>query len=319
MIVVAGIPDERPTARVIAALESLGARHCVLDQRRFADITLDLGIAGTGDGGALDGRLTVGADVLPLPSIDAMYLRLMDDRHLPGVASLPPAHAARQRCRRLHELLRDYADHASGRILNRPRHCASNHSKPWQAQAARAAGFEIPDSLVTNDPDLAREFIEGAWADGGDVIYKSVSGERSIVQRVQRCDLERLHLVRWCPTQFQRYVEGVDLRVHVVGNEVLAARIESDATDYRYASRESCSEPRIAATTLDDDTRDRCLALASRLALPLAGIDLRHTPQGTQVCFEVNPSPAFSYYEAHAGLPIAAAIARHLARGSGDG
>lgn len=309
MIVVAGIPDERPMARVIAALESLGARHHVLDQRRFADIALDVHIA---DGGALDGRLTIGANTLSLPSIEAMYLRLMDDRHLPGIDDLLPAHATRQRCRRLHELLQGYADHAPGRILNRPRHCASNHSKPWQTQAARAAGFAIPDSLVTNDPELARAFIEGAWADGGDVIYKSVSGVRSIVQRVQPRDLERLHLVRWCPTQFQRFVQGVDLRVHVVGNEILAARIESDATDYRYASRESCSEPRIVATTLDDATQERCLALASRLALPLAGIDLRQTPQGTQVCFEVNPSPAFSFYEAHAGLPIAAAIARHL-------
>jgi len=31
------------------------------------------------------------------------------------------------------------------------------------------------------------------------------------------------------------------------------------------------------------------------------------------VCFEVNPSPAFSFYERRAGLPIAQCIARHLA------
>ena len=30
-------------------------------------------------------------------------------------------------------------------------------------------------------------------------------------------------------------------------------------------------------------------------------------------CFEVNPSPAFSYDEAHTGQPIAQAIARYLA------
>jgi glutathione synthase/RimK-type ligase-like ATP-grasp enzyme len=55
------------------------------------------------------------------------------------------------------------------------------------------------------------------------------------------------------------------------------------------------------------------LQLAQRLELPLAGIDLRRTPDGRHVCFEVNPSPAFSFYEQRTGLPIAAAIARYLA------
>jgi D-alanine-D-alanine ligase-like ATP-grasp enzyme len=49
------------------------------------------------------------------------------------------------------------------------------------------------------------------------------------------------------------------------------------------------------------------------MGLELAGIDLRIRPNGEVVCFEVNPSPAFSYYEERTGLPIAAAVARHLA------
>ena len=58
------------------------------------------------------------------------------------------------------------------------------------------------------------------------------------------------------------------------------------------------------------DLARRCVSLAHALELPLAGIDLRITPTGRVVCFEVNPSPAFSYYESHTGQPIAAAIAR---------
>ena len=52
--------------------------------------------------------------------------------------------------------------------------------------------------------------------------------------------------------------------------------------------------------------------------LPVAGIDLRRTPEGEWHCLEVNPSPAFSYYQAHAGLPISEAIARLLAAGAKD-
>jgi glutathione synthase/RimK-type ligase-like ATP-grasp enzyme len=48
--------------------------------------------------------------------------------------------------------------------------------------------------------------------------------------------------------------------------------------------------------------------------LAFAGIDLKITPAGEIFCFEVNPSPDFSFYEANTGQPIASALARYLAR-----
>jgi glutathione synthase/RimK-type ligase-like ATP-grasp enzyme len=133
------------------------------------------------------------------------------------------------------------------------------------------------------------------------------------VQKVGADDLSRLDRIRWCPTQFQVLVEGTDVRVHVVGESVFAAAIVSEATDYRYAARQTGIEPTISAIELDAALRARCVALSRRLALPLAGIDLRRTPDGRVVCFEVNPSPAFSFYEHRAGIPIATGIARYLA------
>ena len=313
MILLAGIPDERPMAVVAQALEAIGADYRMLDQRRFDAIDLTLEIGDADEGGAIHGTLALDGESTPLASVSAMYLRLMDDRFLPGIADLPAASPARMRCRRLHEMLHCIADIVPGRVLNRPSDSASNHSKPYQAQAIRAAGFDIPETLITNDVTVAREFIERAWSEGGDAIYKSVSGVRSIVQRVGKDDLARLDRIRWCPTQFQRFVAGTDIRVHVVGTSVLAATIVSYATDYRYAAREIGVEPEIAPCELDDGLRAKCVALAERLHLPLAGIDLRRTPDGRHVCFEVNPSPAFSFYEQRAGLPIAESVARYLA------
>jgi glutathione synthase/RimK-type ligase-like ATP-grasp enzyme len=257
--------------------------------------------------------LIIGAETICLDEIRAIYLRLMDGNLLPDVASLPFDAAERRHCRRLHELLVRFADIAPGRVLNRPSDMSSNQSKPFQAHAIRAEGFDIPETVITNDPAAARDFIERAWADGSSVIYKSVSGIRSIVQTVAQHDLTRLDRIRWCPTQFQRRVPGTDIRVHVIGATVLAAAITSEATDYRYAARDTGVEPVVAATELNAETRTRCLRLAHRLRLPLAGIDLRKKPDGRHVCFEVNPSPAFNFYEARADLPIAVAIARYLA------
>jgi glutathione synthase/RimK-type ligase-like ATP-grasp enzyme len=52
--------------------------------------------------------------------------------------------------------------------------------------------------------------------------------------------------------------------------------------------------------------------MAADMGLLVAGIDLRHTPDDRWVCFEVNPSPAFVFYEEATGQPIANAIARAL-------
>ena len=55
------------------------------------------------------------------------------------------------------------------------------------------------------------------------------------------------------------------------------------------------------------------MRLSQGLGLAFAGIDLKITPDNRVFCFEVNPSPAFSYYEANTGQPIARAVAHYLA------
>jgi len=63
---------------------------------------------------------------------------------------------------------------------------------------------------------------------------------------------------------------------------------------------------------LPDDLAERCLRLAQALGLAFAGIDLKLTPDQHAYCFEVNPSPTFSSYEAHTRQPIAHAVACYL-------
>jgi len=145
------------------------------------------------------------------------------------------------------------------------------------------------------------------------VVYKSISGVRSIVQTLDDASAARLERIRWCPVQFQQYVEGVDVRVHTVGEEVIATEIRTNVTDYRYALRAADGEIDLAPRVLEGAVPARCVALAQFLGLAVAGIDLKLAPDGTVYCFEVNPSPAFSFFERNTGQPIARAIARYLA------
>lgn len=87
--------------------------------------------------------------------------------------------------------------------------------------------------------------------------------------------------------------------------------IVSAADDYRYAARQG-AEVEIRAAALPAECAQRCLRLASALGLAVAGIDLRRTPDGDWYCFEVNPSPGFTYYQDACGQTIDEAIARLL-------
>ena len=304
MILLCGIPSEAPIALVVEALRGRNLPHVVFNQREFDSTGFWFSL----QGGRLTGALAVGSVVVNLDEISGVYVRLMDHRALPEFQSLAPDDPARARCQRLHDALYRWLEVAPARIVNRLGPMASNSSKPYQAQLIARHGFHVPQTVVTNDPDVVRDFL----GRHDRVIYKSASGVRSIVQEFQVGDEANLDQIRWCPTQFQEFVPGVNTRVHVVGDEVFATRIETSATDYRYAARQG-GETTLSAIELQHPWPERCVSLATALELPFAGIDLKLTPTGEVYCFEVNPSPGFSYYEHATGQPISDAVARHLA------
>jgi len=308
MILLCGIPTETPLALVREELVRLSVPHLLFNQRRFAEADLEFEVAG----GEVRGRLSLGGRSYRLEDVRGVYVRLMDDRHLPELEGEPAGSPPRRRCRALHDALSRWCEIAPARVVNRLAPMGSNGSKPYQAQLIREQGIGVPETLITNDPQAVVDFR----ARHGRVIYKSISGVRSIVQTLGEEDLERLEHIRWCPVQFQSYVEGTNVRVHTVGGEAFATAVTTTATDYRYAHRQRDGRTELAPFELSDDLCQRCLRLAEALGLAFAGIDLKITPDGEVFCFEVNPSPAYSYYQANTGQPIAAAVARYLAGGA---
>ena len=304
MILLCGIPSETPLAMVVNALREMDAPFAVFNQREFGECTFDFRIAE----GRVEGLICLGSEEYELAKVRSVFVRLMDDRLLPELDNEPPESPARRACRALHDSLTQWFEIAPARVLNRYSAMGSNGSKPYQAQLITKHGFRTPETLVTNNPAAVLEFRQRH----GSIIYKSVSGVRSIVSELTEADMSRLDFIRYCPVQFQERIEGDDVRVHVVDTEVFATAIASSSTDYRYAHQQG-SEAHLRAIDLPDRIADQAVTLAADLGLPLAGIDLMMDREGRIYCLEVNPSPAFSYYELSTGQPIARAIARYLA------
>jgi len=185
--------------------------------------------------------------------------------------------------------------------------------KPRQLSAARLAGLSVPDTLITNDIEEARAFIERH----GSVIHKAMSSpaHRFLDTRLwgerEQKSLKDLPL---CPTILQEQIQGPsDVRVTIVGNRLFAARIDTAEGRAGVDSRLDLDVPCVPHV-LPDDVSAALLGVMDQLGLLFGTVDLKLTHSNEYVFFEVNPQGQFLYIEILTGQPISAAVAELLAR-----
>jgi hypothetical protein len=295
MILIWGLLEDPTTRSVYEALARRGPRVVFVNHADVARTSIRFT-----SGRADSYRLTCGDASYELTEMSAAYLRPYDYRDYadhPGPTDGAPVGSAEL----VHHLIGAWAESTAALVINRPSAEASNHSKLFQARDIAAVGFSVPRSLVTNEPERVREF----QARYGRVIYKSMSSVRSIVQELGRGVLDGIG--RMAPVLFQECVLGTNIRVHVVGEEAIACAIETDGVDYRYANR-----THMTSATLSPEVSQRCVVLAKRLGLVVAGLDLIITASGEWYCLEVNPNPAFSVFEVADRPDIAQRVAKML-------
>jgi glutathione synthase/RimK-type ligase-like ATP-grasp enzyme len=298
-----GIPSDRPLAAVHDELRRHRHPVTVLDQLALPAAAIDLRVDRRGAWGTWAND----SSKLDLSDVRALYARPYDTGALLMALDLAEDAPAAIRLTESQMTLSAWWSTTAVLVVNPPDAMSLNGSKPHQLTAVAAAGFAVPQTLVTNDAVEAAAFCRQYER----VVYKSVSSVRSRVSIIGPAHMARLSDLRWCPTQLQEWIPGEDVRVHVVGEDVFATAIQTRAIDYRYPY--PGEQPRLAPTCLPADLDDRCRSMSATMGLLFAGIDLRRTPSGVWYCFEVNPSPGFTYYEAATGQPITAAVARLLA------
>lgn len=307
MILFAGIPSEAPLALAIAAAEDAGLPYIVFNQRHAAHCNLRLAWGANG----VDGSLWLGGSPQPITRLTGVYARMIDVAALPEhqqCSRTAPEPELLEHAQVVCALFDELLDVLPATVVNRPGAMGSNLSKPYQAQIIGGAGLLTPPTLITNNPNAVRAF----HAEHGRIVYKSISAVRSIVREWTPASGPDLAAVAGLPVQFQAFVPGVNVRVHVVGEAIFATEIDSAAIDYRYGDRDGHTTV-MRPVELPHDIAKTCIVLTSRLGLKMSGIDLKLTPDGDYYCFEVNPSPAYSYFEELGGQPISAALVALLA------
>jgi glutathione synthase/RimK-type ligase-like ATP-grasp enzyme len=302
-ILVCGIISESPVKRIISELVNMHVPVAVYYQRQVEYSSICYNI-----NKGIKGALNISGADFNLDEFKGVYTRLIDDRVLPEFRDEKENSKNLQYSLSFHQLLNQWMEITPARVVNKTSAMQSNGSKPFQAQFIRKAGFYIPDTLITTIPEEVLAFRRRHKR----IIFKSMSGFRSIVREFNDDDIQRLELIKNCPVQFQQFIDGFHVRVHVIGERAIATSIHSDVTDYRYASEQG-KKAKLKTYKLNSELTEKCVALSKILGLNFSGIDLKFASDGRIYCFEVNPSPGYSYYEAYTGQQIAKAVAEYLA------
>jgi hypothetical protein len=191
-----------------------------------------------------------------------------------------------------------------------------------QIRLAAELGFRVPRTLITNDPQRAREFGRDV---GTRLLCKSMKEQgyvdgttvHFIFSRKVEPDQFEAHVdqLALCPSLLQEYVEkDHELRITVIGDQVFCCRIDSQAvqgaeTDWR---RVDPSQIPHRIVPLDESVEAALKKMLKQFGLHYGAFDMIVTPEGEYVFLELNPNGQWLWIELITGAPLTDAMVRLL-------
>ena len=197
---------------------------------------------------------------------------------------------------------------------------ASN--KLRQLRIASEVGFAIPQTLVTNKAEAAREFFRQV---NGKMVSKLLTALSYSMEAnssfflytsiVKEEDLQDAESLRYCPMVFQELIpKQQELRVVYVNGDVFVGALNADVYA---AAKVDWRKPGVDVGAwqhhqLPDEVIRRLQAFMAKFGLSFGSLDFILTPSGEYVFLEINPVGEWGMLEKDLDLPIANAIADTL-------
>jgi ATP-grasp ribosomal peptide maturase len=261
-----------------------------------------------------DGSLSGAPREIDLGSVRAVYYRRPSDFHTPpGLTRSEETFVASQARHGLPGVL---AGLPGVTWLNHPAAMADARVKPYQLAVASRCGLRIPATLITNDPAAVHSFAVGV---GGRIVTKSLATMVTVddelgsgVLFTVEVDQEDWNSPGIAATAhlFQELVDGIDVRVTVVGQQIFATEIHPVWSDGPVDIRAHHEDVSYKVVDVPIDLRNSVFDLMKRLDLMYAALDFRIGIDGW-VFLEANPNGQWAFVP-QLRDPIARAIADTL-------
>lgn len=178
-------------------------------------------------------------------------------------------------------------------------------------------GFNVPHSLLLNNPHMYRELVDTLG--GYPIIIKLISGTHGVgVIKVENGNqavtlLETLDSTRQkvIVQEFIEEAKGADYRLFVVDGEVVASmKRQAKAGEFRSNLHRGGFAEAIKATSEEIETAVKAVEV---LGLKVAGVDMLRSSRGPMI-LEVNASPGLEGIEGVTNVDIAGKIVEYIER-----
>lgn len=170
-----------------------------------------------------------------------------------------------------------------------------NSSKLLQSYLMTKYGdATIPQSLSTSNEESAINFMR---KDNKQIIYKSNSSIRSIVNKLDNSMYSKINSLKYCPSLFQKLIVGYDVRIHSVGSELFGVKIFTDAVDYRYHKNQGTFKTMTPYFKIPDKVKSFINRYTKSRGIIFAGFDFKISDTNDWYCLEMNPMPGYDGYD----------------------
>jgi glutathione synthase/RimK-type ligase-like ATP-grasp enzyme len=202
--------------------------------------------------------------------------------------------------------------------INNPNGVLTGSDRMLQLSTAKSVGFNIPETLITNNPKAARDFY---YQHNGNIVLKALHHHRvesggkiysMYTHRVTKQDLSRLDALSYAPCILQeRVAKRSELRVTVVGNQMFATKFDLPPTIERQEDIHRYPMSRLhmkAMKQVKDSLGEQCIKLIKLLKLQYGSLDFVEDKTGRLTFLEVNPAGDWWWIERRTGQKITEAM-----------
>ncbi|RAJ40455.1 ATP-grasp ribosomal peptide maturase [Kitasatospora sp. SolWspMP-SS2h] len=269
-----------------------------------------------GPGGQQRGTLRTVSRTLDLSEVRSVWVRRPSPYEPPpGMAERDGRFAAAQAFWGTGGIL---ASLPGAHYVNHPWLIRNAEYKPAQLAAASRSGFLVPNTVITENPEEAREFCS---RQPGGAVYKPLWDSRYRTARgaarqvwVRGVDpAEITDAVSVCPHLFQAEVpKAFDVRVTAVGDRLFGVRIESPDLDWRRRQDlMSC-----APVEVPGPVARSVGAYLAEFRLTFGTFDFAVTADGSWYFLECNANGQWAWQPPGTTAAIAGALADQLEKGA---
>jgi glutathione synthase/RimK-type ligase-like ATP-grasp enzyme len=267
--------------------------------------------------GRWTGTMTTPAREIELEAVTAVWYRA------PRAYEFPPDLTAPERT---HANLE--AKYGLGGVLgslpalwvNHPARLADAAYKPLQLVLASECGLQVPDTVITNDPDTARGFAGGTptvtKVFGANTLTEDGVQKLTFTRLLDDTDLADLRGVETTTHLFQRWVpKAYEVRLTVIGEHMTTAAINAHSPEGLVDFRSDYDHLTYRLIDPPDPITAGVRQLMTKMSLVYAALDFVVGPDDTWTFLEINAGGQFGWIEDETGAPLTDQFADLLAKG----